>query len=65
MRGGAPLGMIAAGILFLVVFGGLTIASLATASLNLATLVIAAVSIFVCVAVLIALVGAIRNPPED
>lgn len=65
MNGGAPIGMIVAGISFLVIFGGLTVASLATAELNVATLVIAAVSVFVCVAVLIALVGAIRNPPEE
>ena len=48
-----------------VVFGGLTLAALATAELNAATIVIAAVSLFVCVAVVLALVGAVRNPPEE
>ncbi len=61
--GGRPSSLIAAGILFLLVFGGLTVASLATAELNLATVVIAIVSLFVCVAVVLALIGAVRNPP--
>ncbi len=65
MRGGAPIGMIIGGVFFLLIFGGLTIASLATATLNVATLLIAAVSIFICVAVLIALIGAIRDPPDQ
>lgn len=65
MNGGAPIGMIVGGVFFLVVFGGLTIASLSTATLNVATLIVAAVSIFICVAVVIALIGAIRNPPEQ
>ena len=45
--------------------GGLTIAALATAELNVATVMVAAVSLFVCVAVVLALVGAVRNPPEE
>jgi hypothetical protein len=64
MGGRRPSSLIAGGILFLVVFGGLTIAALATAELNLATILIAVVSLFVCVAVLLALIGAVRNPPE-
>ncbi len=60
-----PTSLIAGGILFLLVFGGLTVAALATAELNVATVVIALVSIFVCVAVLLALIGAVRNPPEE
>jgi len=63
MDGRRPTSLIAAGIFFLVVFAGLTVAALATAELNLATIVIAAVSLFVCVAVILALVGAVRNPP--
>ncbi len=59
-----PTSLIVGGVLFLVVFGGLTIAALATAELNVATVIIAAVSLFVCVAVVLALVGAVRNPPE-
>ena len=59
-----PSSIIAGGVLFLIVFGGLTIAALATAELNVATVVFAVVSLFVCVAVVLALIGAVRNPPE-
>lgn len=65
MDGRRPTSLIAGGILFLLIFGGLSVAALATAELNVATVVIALVSIFVCVAVLLALVGAMRNPPEE
>jgi len=65
MDGRRPSSLIAGGILFLVVFGGLTVAALATAELNVATVVIAIVSLFVCVAVLLALIGAMRNPPGE
>jgi hypothetical protein len=60
-----PTSIIAGGILFLLVFGGLTVAALWSADLNVATLLIAAVSVFVFVAVLLALVGAVRKPPEE
>lgn len=53
------------GAFFLLVFVGLTIAALSTADLNVATLLFAAVSLFVVVAVIGALVGAARRPPED
>jgi len=53
------------GIFFLLVFVGLTIAALSTADLNVATLIFAAVSLFIVVAVVGALVGAARKPPED
>ena len=53
------------GVLFLLVFGGLTVAALASAELNVATLLFAGVSLFVCVAIIGALVGAVRKPPED
>jgi hypothetical protein len=55
---------IGSGIVFVLVFGALTIAALSTAALNVATLLIAATSLFVIVAVLIALVEAIRQPPR-
>jgi len=64
MEGKRPTSIIVAGVFFLMVFGGLTIASLATAELNFATLVIAAISLFVCVAVAGALIGAVRRPPD-
>ena len=53
------------GIFFLLIFGGLTVAALASAELNVATLMFAAVSLFVCVAIAGALYGALRKPPED
>lgn len=53
------------GIFFLLVFGALTIAALSTATLNIATLVIGAASLFILVAVLLALIEAIRNPPTQ
>jgi hypothetical protein len=59
-----PIAIIVGGVVFLVVLGGLSVAALATAELNLATIVIAAVSLFVCVAVVLALIGAMRDPPE-
>jgi hypothetical protein len=63
--GRRPTSTIAGGIFFLLVFGGLTVAALSSAELNLATILIAAVSLFVCVAVVLALIGAVRNPPEE
>lgn len=57
--------VITLGFFFLLVFGGLSVAALATAELNAATLLAAAVSLFVWVAVFLALVDAIRNPPEE
>ena len=57
--------LLASGIFFLLVFGVLTVAALSTATLNVATLVIGAASVFILVAVLLALVEAIRNPPAE
>jgi hypothetical protein len=65
MDGERPTSVILGGIFFLLVFGGLTIAALATAELNLATILFAGVSLFVCVAVVLALVGVMRDPPEQ
>lgn len=65
MEGRRPTSIVVAGIFFLLVFGGLTIAALATAELNVATLVIAAVSLFVMVAVIGALIGAMKKPPPQ
>ncbi|MBA2524142.1 MAG: hypothetical protein H0V25_12565 [Solirubrobacterales bacterium] len=55
--------LLGSGILFLLVFAALTVVALSTATLNVATLVIGAVSLFIIVAVLLALIEAIRNPP--
>ena len=49
---------------FVLVFGALTVAALSTAELNFATVVIAALSLFVLGAVLTAIVETFRNPPE-
>ena len=65
MDGRRPTSIVVAGIFFLLVFGGLTIAALSTAELNFATILAAGVSLFVCVAVVLAIVGAVRNPPEE
>ena len=65
MDGRRPTSTIVAGIFFLIVFGGLTVAALASAELNLATIVIAAISLFVVIAVVGALIGAVRQPPEQ
>ena len=65
MDGRRPTSIVVAGIFFLLVFGGLTVAALATAELNVATLVIAAISLFVMVAVVGALIGAMRKPPPQ
>jgi len=59
-----PIAILVGGIVFLVVLGALTVAALASAELNLATIVIAAVSLFICVAVALALIGAMRDPPK-
>lgn len=53
------------GVFFLLVFGALTVVGLSSAEINVATLVFAAVSLFVIVAIIGALIGALRKPPED
>ena len=65
MDGRRPTSTIAGGIFFLLVFGGLTVVALSSAEYNLATILIAAVSLFICVAVVLELVGAVRNPPGE
>ena len=57
--------LLGSGIFFLLVFGAVTVVGLSSATLNVATLVIGAASLFVLGAVLMALVDAIRNPPEE
>jgi len=60
-----PTLILVSGAFFLLVFGGLTVAALTTAELNFATLLFAAVSLFVFIAVVGALVGAMRKPPDE
>ncbi len=50
-------------LFFVLVFGALTVAALSSAELNVATLVLAAVALFVIGAVLTAVAEAFRNPP--
>lgn len=57
--------IIALAIFFLLMFGGLTIVALSTATLNYATIMAGGISIFICVVILIGLIGAIRNPPDE
>lgn len=57
--------LLGSGIFFLLVFGALTIAALSTATFNVATLLVGGASLFILVAVLMALVEAIRNPPPE
>ena len=65
MGDGRRLFFLASAVFFLLVFGALSIAALATAELNVATLVIGAATLFVFGAVLTALIEALRNPPEE
>jgi len=60
-----PTFILISGIFFLLVLGGLTIAALATAELNVATVIFAAVTVFVFVAVIGALIGAAKQPPDE
>ena len=59
------LTILVSGAIFLLVFIGLGVVALATAELNLATLILFAISLFVVVAVVGALIGAMRKPPEE
>ena len=66
MEGGRRVGVIlVSGVFFLAVFVTLTVVALSSAELNVATVLFAAVSLFVCVAVVGALIGAVRKPPEE
>lgn len=64
-RGRPSLTILASGVIFLLVFVGLGVVALTTAELNFATLVLFAISLFVVVAVVGALIGAMRKPPEE
>lgn len=64
-EGRHTISIVVSGIFLLLVFGGLTVVALSSAALNVATVLIAAVSLFVMFAVISALVGAVRTPPEE
>jgi hypothetical protein len=53
------------GVAFVVIFGGMTVAALATAELNFASIFAFGLAFLVIAIVLFGLIGAIRNPPDD
>lgn len=57
--------ILVSGAIFLLVFVGLGVVALATAELNVATLILFGISLFVVVAVVGALIGAMKRPPEQ
>lgn len=57
--------ILVSGVFFLLVFGALTVAGLSSAEINVATVIFAAASLFIVVAIVGALIGALRKPPED
>ena len=59
---GIMLGM---GVAFVVIFGGITIAALESAELNFASIITFGFSFLIIVVALLALIGAIRNPPDE
>jgi len=57
--------LLALGVVFIVAFGGLTFAALASATPNFASLLMFGLSFLVLGIALFGLIGAIRNPPDD
>jgi hypothetical protein len=57
--------LLALGVVFVVAFGGLTIAALATATPNFASILMFGLSFLILGVVLFGLIGAIRNPPDE
>ena len=53
------------GVVFIVAFGGLTFASIASATLNFASILMFGLSFLVLGVALFGLIGAIRNPPDE
>ncbi len=53
------------GVVFVLAFGGLTLAALASATLNFASLLLFGLSFLILGVALFGLIGAIRNPPGD
>lgn len=52
-------------LVFVLAFAGITLAALATAQLNFASIIAFGLSFLVIVTALIGLVGVIRNPPDE
>lgn len=53
------------GVLFIVLFGGMTLYALGTAALNFASIMAFGLSFLIIVLALVGLIGAIRNPPDE
>jgi hypothetical protein len=53
------------GVVFVVVFGGMTVAALPSASLTFSSIITFGLAFLVIVIALIGLIGAIRNPPDE
>jgi hypothetical protein len=65
MDSSTRIAIVAAGALFIVIFGGMTLAALETAQLNFASLLAFGFSFLIIVIALIGVIGAIRTPPGD
>jgi cell division protein FtsW (lipid II flippase) len=65
MDSGARGILLGVAVAFIVIFTGMTIAALATAQLNFASILAFGLSFLVIGTVLFGLIGAIRNPPDD
>lgn len=53
------------GVVFVVAFGGMTIAALPSASLTFSSIITFGLAFGVIALALIGLIGAIRNPPDE
>ncbi len=52
-------------VVFVVVFGGMTLVALSSAELNFAAIITFGASFLILAVVLLGLIGAIRNPPDE
>jgi hypothetical protein len=59
---GVLLGM---AVVFMLAFGGMTLVALASAELNFASIIAFGFSFLIIGLVLLGLIGAIRNPPDE
>jgi hypothetical protein len=65
MDAGVRAVLLTLGVVFIVAFGGLTIAALASATANFASILMFGLSFLVLGVALFGLIGAIRNPPDE
>ena len=57
--------LLAVGVIFILVFAGMTLAALGTAQLNFASILAFGLSFLIIGLALFGLIGAIRNPPDE